>query len=602
MTPATLSFEPLRHRLTDGTYSDAQQAWLWHEALSLVEAAGGPGSGAPGQTPGRSLLAWLRANARQLAATEEAMRRLIYRKRNAWLAGGKTPQALMDRRTEANAQRRTEISQEDRNQIVASAVLNHGGRLATAFWELMQQGQLSQNLRSRFIANPADKGDLPRSVARELRPEVDMLRNIHLGPRTHRLNGAYIDRDWSTVAAGDWLCSDDVTCPVPYGLPDGSLTQGQLLLTIDVRSRRIQDFALLDSPNYNAFAIFSSYVRIFDRYGLPRKGMLWEMGIWKRSRLLKGGDSCPHSTAEVELGFQSLGLRFIHSVLPRSKPVENVIGLLQNLMEGEPGYSGRCQMLEKHERWQAARRDVESRRKTPAEAGFYSAAEWFQRLHELAEQYNRTPQQGILAGATPNEAWESYQRADDPPVALTGSIRYLLATHKLPVKVQNNGIVFQFGKQRFVYRNEATGRLIGRRLLAWFDPDNADSLCVTDERRKNLICVPRARAIPAMEATPEEMSAAQASVSAHNAYAKVRYSEIKTAFIPRPRVTLPDPASDSLGRDMAAAKTAARQEQKTVATARRIATRAGLPAGLVQLAHDPERTKRVINYFMQDSP
>lgn len=602
MTPATLSFESLNHRLTGAAYSDAQQAWLWHEALSLVEAAGGLGRGAPGSTPGRALLDWLWANARQLATSEGALLRMLYRKRDAWLAGGQTPQALMDRRPEAAVKRRTEINQEDRNRIVAATVLNHGGRLAPAFWELIQQGQLSPDLRRRFIANPADKGDLPRSVARELRAEVDMLRNIHLGPRTHRLNGAYIERDWNTVAAGDWLCSDDVTCPVPYGLPDGSLTQGQLLLTIDVRSRRIQDFALLDSPSYNAFAIFSSYVRIFDRYGLPRKGMLWEMGIWKSSRLLKGGNSYPHSEAEVELGFQALGLRFVHSLLPRSKPIENVIGLLQNLMEGEPGYLGRCQMQEKHERWQAAKRDVDSRRKTPAEAGFYSAAEWFQRLQELVDQYNRTSQQGILTGATPDEAWEAHQRADDPPVALTGSIRYLLATHKLPVKVQSNGIVFQFGNQRFVYRNEATGRLIGRRMLAWFDPDNADFLCVTDERRENLLCVPRARAIPAMEATPEELSAAQASVSAHNAYAKVRYSQIKTAFIPRPRVTVPDPATDSLGRDMEAAQAAARREQKTEATARRIATRAGLPSGVVQLARNPDHMQRVANYFLEESP
>ena len=56
------------------------------------------------------------------------------------------------------------------------------------------------------------------------------------------------------------------------------------------------------------------------------------------------------SWGETELGLREFGVRFKHSRLPRSKPVERVIGALQNLMEGLPGYVGRNEMVEKFER------------------------------------------------------------------------------------------------------------------------------------------------------------------------------------------------------------------------------------------------------------
>jgi hypothetical protein len=49
-----------------------------------------------------------------------------------------------------------------------------------------------------------------------------MLRDIHHGPRTAKLNGAYINRNWDHVAAGDWYQADDITLNSYFYAPDGN--------------------------------------------------------------------------------------------------------------------------------------------------------------------------------------------------------------------------------------------------------------------------------------------------------------------------------------------------------------------------------------------
>jgi len=551
-----------------------EAAWFWGQVFELHEADASNGLGP------EELLQWLARECSWLTMKRESLRAEFYRKFSRWVQGGKIPSALLDGRPLANRAKRFQIPKADRDRIERRAVFQFGGDLAPAWREVQERCELSETLSERYITNPARKSYLPRAV-RRLVSEVKLLDDIHHGPRQARLNGAHITRDWSEVPAWAWYQSDDCTLPVYYYVPNGAgwwtLTRGQWLPMIDLRSKRILDFALLDSKSYDSLSIRTLITKVCNRYGLPRRGFYFERGIWQKSRLLKGVSSdCP-SWPAVEVGLRGLGLEFVHANLARSKPIENILGLLQNEMEGEPGYVGRNEMTEKFERVQRAKLDVEARRLDPAKAGFLSGEAWFTRLHEICAQYNARPQESAMTcGLSPNNASVQFDNKDDPAVAFPPECRYLLATHRRPVVVGKNGAVFTIGKRQFVYRSEQTGELVGQRMLLWFDPECPDTATLTTMNREKPFSVPLAKPVPAMDATREQMAEAQASVAAHNSFAKRRYSELKSVYASGRRAMIADRATVELGRTMASQGEEMRQLGRAEDRAARLSARLGM--------------------------
>lgn len=450
-------------------------------------------------------------------------------------------------------------------------MFKHEGDLDTAWAECALAAKLSDTILARYPLPTGKRARCPRAIRRQVAAEIAAMMPHHRGPRQARLNGAYITRDWSGVFAADWFSSDDVTLPVYYYLPDGAgwfiLTRGQFLPLIDVKSKRILEFVLIDGKTYNAVAVRSLINRVGARFGLPRRGFHFERGIWADAKLLGGGTALPWE--EVESTFaERLGLKIHHS-LPgnaRAKVIENVIGRFQALLAGEPGYVGRNEMVVKFERVQSAKRDVEARRVHPAEAGFLSAEQWVDRLHELCAAYNAKPQASHVMGGymSPDDAWEKLQPRDvegmvDPLMKLPGELRYLLASHCLPLTVTRNGLRVPIGKG-YTYRNEITSALQGQSVLAFFDPEDVDSLCVTDLKRENVWTVPREVCPPAFDATPEQLAAANASMNSQTGYARARYSQLRAKYSPPVRVNLVDPATLETGRQMEAGRAAARSD------------------------------------------
>ena len=60
----------------------------------------------------------------------------------------------------------------------------------------------------------------------------------------------------------------------------------------------------------------------------------------------RAGDPAPFEFTEVVQGLRAFGIKFIHSIRPRSKTVECIGGLVQDLMEAEPGYCGRNERVD----------------------------------------------------------------------------------------------------------------------------------------------------------------------------------------------------------------------------------------------------------------
>ena len=503
------------------------------------------------------ILHWIVEHAPALAPNYNALRSAFNRLFARWQAGGKRLAAIRDQRPQAAKERRApKLPQADLDRLAATAVIKYGGRLDSAWRQCWPE--LSPEIRQRY----PQRREVPRNVREQVMPEIRRMLPEHVGPRAARLNGCYLERDWSHVFAGDWYSSDDVTLPVYCYDPERprELLRGQFLPMIDVKSERILDFAFEVSKSYTAATIRSLISQVCSRFGMPRRGFHFERGIWKTAKLLGGGAMIDPMEECVETFADRLGLRIMHS-LPgnaRAKVVERVAGILQNMMEGEPGYVGRDEMGVKYERVQAAKRDVESGRLHPEAAGFRSVDKWILRLAELCDSYNSAERTSEVMGGTlaPDEAWRTRQALNaageiEPLVKLPAELRYLLASHKESVRVTRAGIALFNGK--FRYASEVTGRLKGEMVVVWFDPDHPETLAITDLNGENLQTIPRLMPIPAFDAwerTPELARESTAAVNAHNGYARRCYSELSAKYYPPTRLVLTDVASVDKGREM----------------------------------------------------
>jgi hypothetical protein len=358
--------------------------------------------------------------------------------------------------------------------------------------------------------------------------------------------------------------------------------RGQVLLMIDVRSTCILSFAMLDQRHYTSHSIRTLITRTCDAYGLPRQGFYFEKGIWQSSRLLKGDRNASDDEltwTESEGGLRDLGLKFRHSKLPRSKPVERVIGQIQNLMDGGPGDAGRDEMKKPFERFLERKRLVESGKARPEEY-FLSWEQAEANLARACEECNDARNDGqMTCGLTPQQAWQKFQTS--PLVRLSGQARYLLACHKKPVKVTRNGIRMKFGKKAFIYHDENTGRYEGQIVLAWFNPELPEVLSVTDMHRENCFTVEASQDIDAMNAPADVLALEMARVDGHNGYARHRYRTIARVAGLNPRPTYMDRDTARLGTDIAVQQEEIlgerKQRAKRIKTGRAVMGNLGLP-------------------------
>ena len=548
--------------------SAAELQLVWDAACTewkrLIDAGGTPVKAK------RAVLGALVASGIDLARTYSGLRRNFGHKLDRWMEEGQRVGALRDRRSETNRDRhQLPLTDEDRRLLTARALT---GSLARAWRETLRGGELSQAVTATYIANPASKSYVPQSVREQITPDVTMLEDIHHGPRQAALKGAYITRDWSGVAPGDWYSADDTTLPLYYWEEDddGSprVLRGQCLVMNDCRTNRVLCFALHSERNYTAKVIRGLILRTHETYGLPREGFFFERGTWASAKLLKGSaDEVPSD--ETELGLREwVEFRHAKPGNARAKTVERIIGLLQDRMEAQPGYCGRNEMIEKFEPVQRALLDVKSGKADPRKL-FLHRDEWVKRLAEICDAYNDEVQEGrMIHGMSPREAWDKLFDPTRPLLRLSPETRYLLANRRRPLKITRNGICVQLGKERHWFRNEITGRLVGRTVQVYFDPEDLSSVFVKlAPGDATATVIPAAPCAPAMTANREQMEAAQASVAAQNRPARTVYQEIKPYFPdngPSPfRRVLADEASVELGREIAEDQATVRAQLST---------------------------------------
>lgn len=466
----------------------------------------------------------------------QSIRRTFDRK---WKAYVENNGVLRDGRTVRYANHQGVVSDRDRDVLVAKG-LDCGGRVTQAFREAFQGGELSRELTDRFIANPSSKSYVPRSVRRAIAPEIKRLMPLHHGPREHELRGAYNRRDFSQMFAGDSFQADDCTCPVVYFEADSAsrsgfrFLRGQLVLMIDERSLLALGFALHSENNYNARIIRALITRVHDSYGLPRRRFYFERGIWKSAKILTGERTAFASELELahtEMGLREFGVKFAHAKLPRGKVIERVLGLVQNHMERLPGYVGRD---ERHDRFERVQEQIIEARngKVHPSKYFLSKEQWIETLTRLLDDFNAERQDGkLLGGRSPREVWNSCQSAEGL-VQLGEKARYLLAHHKLKLRVRRDGITLRPSLGGGAYCNEITGRFVGQDVLVWCNPEELDYIAVTSlDRKQGPFVVPRLEALPAIDASAHQLQRNAEQIGDHNGYAKTAYRLISPHLV-----------------------------------------------------------------------
>jgi hypothetical protein len=204
---------------------------------------------------------------------------------------------------------------------------------------------------------------------------------------------------------------------------------------------------------------------------------------------------------------------------------------------------------------------------------------------------------------SPREAWESLFDASRPLVRLTAETRYLLANHRRPLKVTKNGVCIQIGRERRWFRNETTGRLIGRTVQTYFDPESLSSIFIKlTPEDKTAAVIPAEPINPAYTASPEQMAAAEASVAAQNRPARTLYKTIEPYFPdngPTPfRRVIADSETVATGQEIAAEQAAIREKQaEQFRTSRKLANLGSrFGAGFTNNAIPAERRLAAIEY------
>ncbi len=383
----------------------------------------------------------------------------------------------------------------------------------------------------------------------------------------------------------DCLVIDDATWNLylKWRQPDGTwkLTRGQIILIIDFRTLRVLHFGIIPEEQPNSLLAWSVTTRAIEEFGLPKALYLERGKVFAESKLMTGGklamqamrapgwDDVP--SAERELGLQRLGIQIITARRARSKAVELVIGLLQNLTDGELGYCGRNERFDRPEALtrllkEAASRDDE--RSAKAIAQFYTVEEWAERFQAHCDTYNATAQEGKhLKGLSPDAAFQAWWPHDDPPTKLDAGCRHWLAHHRKPVEVRGGAISFTLRGEKFTYRHEDLSPLgEGGKVLAWIDPEMPEIITVTDMKHEHPLAIERCQQPNAlavlMDETDPVLASESAKVQRHQRYWAGEHRTLKAKFEPTFRKNVVSRKVVALGEEMDRQRTASTQRRE----------------------------------------
>ncbi|MBW7896496.1 MAG: Mu transposase C-terminal domain-containing protein [Opitutaceae bacterium] len=575
------------------TKDEREQIWAaaMNDASVMVRAGHGEALAQ------RTVLRVLSMSGLAMAKNPNALRTTYRRKRAAWLAGGELLTAIADKRKAAARARKLELPQCDRDLLVQLA-RTHGHSLPRAYRAAHRGCMLSAVTMARYPILPRDKSFVPHAIQEAVLPWLIPIAINGRGPRARRLNGPSTDCDWSTVEPGDVYEFDDLTLPLLWWKEDPNdprgfyFGQGQLLAAVDSKTGFILSWILIARSGYTSRDILLLVREINDTYGLPRKYLLFECGIWKKARIING------SPSERDKGQICDGLASAwpvqHTSTPKGKAIiERTFGLIQARQEHIPGYCGRDMRKDCPQVTKQAMDAVKAGRVHPSKY-FLHAEQVMALLEDIAASIHNEPL-GIrtkrIPGQTPQQAWDA---RDTTSMQYFGPEHdHLFKTHRLEQKITIDGIRLPNSLEGALYRNAVTGQLIGQRVLCWVDPLDLSSIFITDLDGHNPQLVERAERPAARGADGPSLSRNRQQSAEHMRCLDVLTRVTKPQLSPadfRPVVT--DGVSRHLGAQMAEQKQAHKSRQRESLTMQRQLQRLSERHGVdFAVPEDPQRLR-----------
>ena len=162
-------------------------------------------------------------------------------------------------------------------------------------------------------------------------------------------------------------------------------------------------------------------------------------------------------------------------------------------------------------------------------------------------------------------------------------------------KVTSRGLTIRIGKAAYTYKSEATGRLIGQRVLAWFDVEDPSLITLTTLDQKKPVTVARETVLPAWRAPAAAIAQAKRENAAHLAPIRRLYSTLRKEYpeelgqhVARP--VLADENTRRLGAEMDRQKTALKAKAVQTQRARVAVQESAASVGLrLPPTDDPRR-------------
>jgi hypothetical protein len=599
----------LLHRFTDvsdpNNPTSLERRLIWEACCLALAARNRVGAASAVRQTRARLIEHLEKSGVKFPGNRDSLKRTLRRKYSAWLSAGRSIAALEDRREKRFARggwrRAAEPTTDDLNLLKRFALVERGRRLDQAWQDVYPH--LSEPIRAYY-----DNGrQMPKRIRDLVRPDVERMKFIKQGERSHKLNGAHIVRSWRDVHAGEWMQGDDVTLPVYFYVEEENgrftLMRGQLLLMIDEKSDYILGFVLLPKRSYSAIDIRSLITRVCSEHGLPLRGFKFELNVW-RAQILTGKNREQFDFPQIiEAGLSRFNLKVERTLLPRGKVIERTIGKLQDRMEGWPGYCGRDERLDVQERFKQLKLNIEAGRLDPR-GSLFSRDQITAKIGGLIEEYNHKTQikSGRLGGRSPHDEWlRGNMRLGEPRTKFDRRLHYFIASEIKEPKVGRNGISFIVGSQTFRYLGEGlrqdgskitTGELQGERVFAWFNSEDPHYLpCTRDLSGSGLFLLERSYDVPAHDAPGHLLARELRSIDAHQSYARNCFYIVRNTLLPLAfRENVVSPSAIDLGEHIESGRkliSARRRTAEQLDRRRsRVAQRTGIPVNAIARTED----------------
>ncbi len=466
------SFAPLNDYLkacvNPASPSKPECTGLW--VLVLQTWAGLVAEGHSEKAAARRVRGWLAARAGFLAPSRDALLKAFNRRLTDWLAANRNPLALRDQRAGNGPQ--VQIDQADIDLLRHAAVTGESGRVDTAWRE--SYAKLSAATRAHYPYSQHAPEKIHQLLNRKV---VDALTARHHGKRTLRRLAGGVQRDWSGVHAMQVWVVDDLTSNLELAItgPDGtvSLVQPQIIAVMDSASRKWVGWAISDDKAPTAELVCNAVLDAIKTHGVPKQLGLENGYVFGKSLNVNGKADEQGRTVVAGLGQYGCAIRHFEKMNPMSKSeLEKSFDLIQRRMEKHPGYTGRLQMVDAPEEFKKEQRLIRSG-KVPATHFRYTFTEGVQVINDLVQQYNAEPQMGHLKGLSPNEAFVSLADKNDPPMAFTPELAWMLANERYRVRVEMSGVRFQHYGRTIRVRGGELVKHLGRELWALIDRRDA---------------------------------------------------------------------------------------------------------------------------------